>query len=85
MLSLLGEYKLTFDVFNFLPLVSSICKDGFYFKGGEISVSWSIHRHLSNLQTESAAFLALVLQALGMVFLLWVDGSVWQDLRVAGW
>ena len=48
-----------------------------------MSVSWSIHRHLSNLQTESAAFFALVLQGLVMVFLLWEEGSVWQDLRVA--
>ena len=46
-----------------------------------MSVSWSIHRHLSNLQTESAAFFALVLQALVMVFLLWEEGLVWQDLR----
>ena len=47
----------------------------------KISVSWSIHSHLSNLQTESAAFFALVLQALViMVFLLWEEGLVWQDL-----
>ena len=50
-----------------------------------MSVSWSIHRHLNNLQTESAAFFALVLQALVMVFLLWEEGSVWQDLRVVEW
>ena len=50
-----------------------------------MSVSWSIHHHLSNLQTESAAFFALVLQALVMVFLLWEEGLVWQDLRVVEW
>ena len=36
-----------------------------------MSVSWSIHRHLSNLQTESVAFFALVVRALVMVFLPW--------------
>ena len=46
-----------------------------------MSVSYSIHRHLSNLQTESAAVFALVLQ----VFLLWEEGSVCHDLRVVEW
>ena len=49
-----------------------------------MSVSWSINRHLSNLQTESAAFFALVLQALVMVFLLWEEGVSMAGFKSGG-